>query len=307
MDNQFLFILVASTALGLITLVISQLVFRPTLEKLRDRLKGGGKFTASASAVKKKSGLSNLAQRVGQLAAEPFMPKTREKQSGIRQKLAEAGIYSSTAVRAMTGAKVICTGVGVLLGYFGTQLIMDMGMFGLGIGGLLGYMAPKIWLSLRIKANQKLLNYGLADALDLMVVCVEAGLTVDGAMQRVGQEMAVAHPALARELTIAHMETRVGLSRTESLKNLGTRTGNEALKSLSAMLVQAERFGTSVAQALRVHSDALRSKRQLAAEESAAKASVKMTFPLVLFIFPATFIVLAGPTVINLMNSELFK
>ena len=103
------------------------------------------------------------------------------------------------------------------------------------------------------------------------------------------------------------METRVGLSRTESLKNLGTRTGNSALQSLSAMLVQAERFGTSVAQALRVHSDALRSKRQLAAEESAAKASVKMTFPLVLFIFPATFIVLAGPTVINLMNSELFK
>jgi tight adherence protein C len=207
----------------------------------------------------------------------------------------------------MAGARVICTGGGVVLGYVATQLMFEMGLLGLGVGGLVGYMAPKIWLSMRIKSNQKLLNYGLADALDLMVVCVEAGLTVDGAMQRVGQELASAHPALARELTIAHMETRVGLSRGESLKNLGTRTGNAALQSLAAMLAQAERFGTSVSQALRVHSDSLRTKRQLAAEETAAKASVKMTFPLVLFIFPATFIVLAGPTVINLMNSELFK
>jgi tight adherence protein C len=140
-----------------------------------------------------------------------------------------------------------------------------------------------------------------------MVVCVEAGLTVDSAMQRVGQEMTNTHPDLARELSIAHMETRVGLSRAESLKNLGQRTGNPALQSLAAMLIQAERFGTSIASALRIHADTLRLKRQLAAEESAAKASVKMTFPLVLFIFPATFIILAGPTFLNLMNSELFK
>ena len=140
-----------------------------------------------------------------------------------------------------------------------------------------------------------------------MVVCVEAGLTVDSAMQRVGTDLAIAHPSLSRELNIAHMETRVGLSRGESLKNLGQRTGNPALQSLAAMLIQADRFGTSVAQALRVHADTLRTNRQFAAEESAAKASVKLTFPLVLFIFPATFIVLAGPTVVQLMESELMK
>jgi tight adherence protein C len=148
---------------------------------------------------------------------------------------------------------------------------------------------------------------GLPDALDLMVVCVEAGLTVDSAMQRVGQELGLAHPELSRELGIAHMETRVGLSRQEAMKNLGVRTGSSALQSLAAMLIQADRFGTSIASALRIHAESLRNSRQAAAEELAAKASVKMSFPLVLFIFPATFIVLAGPTVLQLMNSDFMK
>jgi len=117
----------------------------------------------------------------------------------------------------------------------------------------------------------------------------------------------VPHPALSREFGIAHMETRVGLSRSESLKNLGQRTGAAALQSLASMLIQADRFGTSIAQALRIHADAMRNNRHQQAEEMAAKASVKMSFPLVLFIFPATFIVLAGPTVIGLMNSPMFK
>jgi tight adherence protein C len=115
------------------------------------------------------------------------------------------------------------------------------------------------------------------------------------------------HQALSRELGIAHMETRVGLSRTEALRNLGVRTGNAALQSLSAMLIQADRFGTSIAQALRIHAETLRQNRQYAAEEMAAKASVKMTFPLVLFVFPATFIILAGPTVVKMLQSPLFN
>jgi tight adherence protein C len=164
-----------------------------------------------------------------------------------------------------------------------------------------------MWLKHLIKKNRKALNYGLPDALDLMVVCVEAGLTVDSAMQRVGVEMALAHPAISRELGMCHMETRVGLSRMEALKNLGIRTGCEALQTLAAMLVQADRFGTSIATALRIHADTMRVNRHHAAEELAAKASVKMSFPLVLFIFPSTFIVLAGPTVIGLMNSPLFQ
>jgi tight adherence protein C len=164
-----------------------------------------------------------------------------------------------------------------------------------------------MWLKLAIASNQKQLGYGLADAMDLMVVCVEAGLTVDAAMQRVGQELSIAHPAISRELGIAHMETRVGLSRSEAMKNLGVRTGNEPLQALAAMLIQADRFGTSIAQALRIQAETLRLNRQHAAEEMAAKASVKMSFPLVLFIFPATFIVLAGPVVLDVLNSEIMK
>ena len=171
----------------------------------------------------------------------------------------------------------------------------------------MGYLLPTLWLRMQIAANQRELTYGLADALDLMVVCVEAGLTVDAAMQRVGQELNLAHPALSRELGIAHMETRVGLSRPDSLRNLGQRTDNAALQSLAAMLIQADRFGTSIASALRIHAETLRQNRQHAAEEMAAKASVKMTFPLVLFVFPATFIVLAGPTVYKMMQSPLFN
>jgi tight adherence protein C len=160
---------------------------------------------------------------------------------------------------------------------------------------------------MRTSKNQQALTHGLADALDLMVVCIEAGLTVDAAMQRVGQELVLAHASLSRELGLTHMETRVGLSRVEALRNMGQRTGNTALISLASMLIQADRFGTSIADALRVHSETLRINRQMAAEEVAGKASVKMSFPLVLCIFPSTFIILAGPVVIQLMHSSLFN
>ena len=253
---------------------------------------------------------ANVLRKVGDVAAEPFMPKSREAQSELRQRLGYAGIYSPGAFKLVTGAKAMSLAVGVLGGgvaamYVGDSLFLKIAIA--SVGGIVGYLLPAFWLKSRIKSNRKALTHGLADALDLMVVCVEAGLTVDAAMQRVGGEMAIAHPAIARELGITHMETRVGLSRMESLKNLGVRTGCEALQSLAAMLIQADRFGTSIASALRVHAETLRNNRFHAAEELAAKASVKMSFPLVLFIFPATFIVLAGPTVIGLMNSPLFE
>jgi tight adherence protein C len=247
-----------------------------------------------------------ILQKIGAAAASPFMPMNRETQSGMRRDLGYAGVYSTSASRLLTGAKFIFLIIGLAGGY-GAGIMLDNWSLYLSLGGLLGYFAPRIWLRLRINKNQRALTLGLPDALDLMVVCVEAGLTVDSAMQRVGQELVLAHPAVSRELGIAHMETRVGLSRQEALKNLGVRTGNSSFQSLAAMLIQADRFGTSIANALRIHADSMRVKRQHAAEEMAAKASVKMSFPLVLFIFPATFIVLAGPTVIGLMNSALFN
>jgi tight adherence protein C len=275
--------------------------------KIRDRLRDGQESGGNdAGAADRPSGFRPLIERVGQAAAQPFMPKSREKQSGLRTQLSRAGIYSPQAIKMVTGCKVIFLGVGLVGGYL-MGLALGQVLLGVSMGGLAGYMLPAVWLKARIAANQKALTHGLPDAIDLMVVCVEAGLTVDAAMQRVGQELAMAHPAVSREFGFAHMETRVGLSRSEAMRNMGIRTGCEALRALASMLIQADRFGTSIANALRVHSETLRVHRQHAAEEQAAKASVKMSFPLVLFIFPATFIVLAGPTVIQLMKSPIMK
>lgn len=251
-------------------------------------------------------GLKQLLERIGKAAAEPFMPKTREKQSAVRRQLGYAGIYAPSAVKLITGCKVICLGAGLVVGFL-VGSASDATMMGLSMGGVVGYMVPALWLRAAIRKNQRELNFSLPDALDLMVVCVEAGLTIDAAMQRVGQELVIAHPRFSRELAITHMETRVGLSRSEALRNLGQRTGAAAVQSLVAMLIQADRFGTSIGSALRVHAEALRTKRQNEAEEMAGKASVKMTFPLVLFIFPATFIVLAGPTILTLLKSSFFN
>jgi tight adherence protein C len=247
-----------------------------------------------------------LFQRLGNVAAKPFMPETRAKVSEMRKRLARAGIYSPSAIKLVVGMKAICLVVGVAGGYL-AGAAFDAALLGLSLGGLLGYAAPTVWLNVQVRKQQRALEYGLPDALDLMVVCVEAGLGVDAAMQRVGLELALAHPRLSKEFEITDMETRIGLARSEALRNLGVRTGSAALQGLASMLIQAERFGTSIAGALRVHGESLRTQRQFKAEEMAARASVKMSFPLVLFIFPATFIVLAGPTVIGLMNSAFFK
>ena len=271
--------------------------------KLRDRLNQNS--AAPGPQIQRSGGVKSTLQSIGNAASQPFMPKTREKQSTLRKRLGQAGIYAPGALRAMSGFKVILLVLGSICGYFLGELLGIGGLGGLSLGGIAGYVSPTIWLNQKINANQQALSYGLADGLDLMVVCVEAGLTVDAAMQRVGQELMIAHPAISRELAITYMETRVGLARQDALRNLGNRTGSPALQSLAAMLAQADRFGTSIAGALRIHADTLRTARQHAAEEMAAKASVKMSFPLVLFIFPATFIVLAGPTVISLMNSGM--
>jgi tight adherence protein C len=303
MDEQMMFLVCITGAVAVCAYLVVNMLLGRDNGKLRERL---ANRQVDALAAQRKGGAKELFQRIGTAASKPFMPESREKMSELRKKLARAGIYTPTAFKMVTGMKLICLLTGLVCGYV-LGVMFDNLMLGLSLGGLAGYMAPAIWLKMQIATQQKALEYGLADALDLMVVCVEAGLAVDAAMQRVGSELAIAHPRLSREMEITHMETRVGLSRSEALKNLGTRTGNAPLQALASMLIQAERFGTSIAGALRIHGESLRANRQFKAEEMAAKASVKMSFPLVLFIFPATFIILAGPTVIGLMNSPFFK
>lgn len=301
--QQVMFLLSVFGAVAAVGYLLSRRWVDNDDAKLRDRLAGDFDHdTRQAAHV----GVAPLIERLGKAAAEPFMPKTREKQSVLRRQLGYAGLYSTSALTLITGCKVLCL-AGGLFGGFAVGNAAGNLMLGLSLGGLVGYLLPALWLRLQIKKNQTEINYSLPDALDLMVVCVEAGLTIDAAMQRVGHELAIAHPRLSKELAITHMETRVGLSRSEALRNLAQRTGAASLQSLVAMLIQADRFGTSIGSALRVHADSLRSRRQYEAEEMAGKASVKMTFPLVLFIFPATFLVLAGPTILGLLNSSFMK
>jgi tight adherence protein C len=173
------------------------------------------------------------------------------------------------------------------------------------VAPVLGYMLPRFMLKRRIKARQMEIQLGLADALDLAIICVEAGLGLEQALDRVGVELRNTHPALSSELALMNLEIRAGKPRVDALHNLAMRTGAEDVRQFVAVLIQTERFGTSVANSLRVHSDSLRTERRQRAEERAAKTTIKMILPLVLFIFPVLFIVILGPVAITLIREFL--
>jgi tight adherence protein C len=166
----------------------------------------------------------------------------------------------------------------------------------------LGYLFPDMFLTWRVNARQAKIRRGLPDGLDLLVICVESGLGLDQAMMKVAQELKITHHELSEELQLVNLEMRIGKTRIEALRELARRTGLEDIKSLVAMLVQTDRFGTSVAQSLRVFSDDLRTKRRQRAEEMSAKTTVKMVPPLIFFIFPALMVVILGPAVITLLR-----
>jgi tight adherence protein C len=175
---------------------------------------------------------------------------------------------------------------------------MAMALAGCG----LGYVLPGMVLGRLAKKRQHRIRLGLPDVLDLLVVSVEAGLGLDQAIQRVGEELAFAHPELSDELRLINLELRAGKGRSEALRNLADRTGVDDVSSLVTMLIQTDKFGTSVAQSLRVHSETVRTKRRQRAEEAAAKTGVKMVFPLVFCIFPAIWVVTIGPAAIKFIQ-----
>jgi tight adherence protein C len=167
---------------------------------------------------------------------------------------------------------------------------------------LIGLYLPNLWLKLKIVRRREKVQEGLPDALDLMVVCVEAGTGLDAAINRVGEEMKLSNKVLSEEFRLLNLELRAGKQRHDALRNLALRTDLEDVSSLVTLLIQTERFGTSIAQALRVHADFMRTKRYQRAEELAQKMPVKLIFPLILFIFPALLVVILGPAVINIFR-----
>ena len=236
-----------------------------------------------------------LFKRVGEK-----VPRSTKELGPLRLRLVQAGYRREEAITIFFGIRVMFALT--LFMFFSSSIVarpnMTMALAGLGVG----YVLPGMALARLAKRRAHKIRLSLADALDLLVVSVEAGLGLDQALSRVGAELAFAYPALSDELKLINLELRAGKPRAEALRNLADRTGVDDLSSLVTMLIQTDKFGTSVAQSLRVYSETLRTKRRQRAEEAAAKTGVKMVFPLVFCIFPAIWVVTIGPAAIRFMT-----
>ena len=239
--------------------------------------------------------LTGALRRLGERA-----PKSPKEMGSLRLRLVQAGYRRDEALTIFFGIRVAFALA--LFSIFATSIITRPNIL-VALGALgLGYILPGMVLARLAKRRAHRIRLSLADALDLLVVSVEAGLGLDQALTRVGAELAFAYPELADELRLINLELRAGKPRAEALRNLADRTGVDDLSSLVTMLIQTDKFGTSVAQSLRVYSDTLRTKRRQRAEEAAAKTGVKMVFPLVTCIFPAIWVVTIGPAAIRFIT-----
>ncbi|MFV1987776.1 MAG: type II secretion system F family protein [Gemmatimonadota bacterium] len=232
--------------------------------------------------------------------------QNRTDLSKTRQWLMYSGIRHPNAVSIFIASRLVLAVILGFGGFIGMAVLSQTVGLGLpvttmwlitAILGLLGWMGPWFYVDGRVKSRQTAISKALPDTLDLLVVCVEAGLGLNQAMVRVSDEIDRISPDMSDELTVVNLEIRAGTPRDEALRHLGERTGVDDVRSLTSMLLQTDRFGTSIADALRVHAETLRSKRMQKAEEAAAKTTVKMLFPLIFFIFPSIFVVLVGPAV----------
>ncbi len=218
----------------------------------------------------------------------------------VTRRLALAGYREPYHTDVFMGSKLLLPVLGAAIAAFFIKSSTIFWFFALGS---LGFFAPELWLGRAITARREEIRLSLPDALDLLVICMEAGLGMDQALIRVGQELRISHPQLSEEFLLINLEQRAGKPRVEAWRNMADRTGLEVVRSFVNMLVQTERFGTPISRSLGNFADALRLKRRQQAEEQAAKTTIKMIFPLVLFIFPSMFIVLLGPAIISISKT----
>jgi tight adherence protein C len=243
------------------------------------------------------SSIGNVVKRF-----ENLMPKSDKEVSVIRLRLTRAGYRNENAMKIFYGSKVLTPLLlATIAAVSGLANLAPFFVYLVALG--VGFLAPDFWLGKRITARQKKLTRGLPDVLDLLVICMEAGLSLDQSTARSAEELSQSQPEICDELGIVVLEQRAGRARSEAWKNMAQRTGVECLRNLVSMLVQTEQFGTSIAKMLRVHADTLRVQRVQMIEEMAGKTSVKLVFPLVLFIFPALFLVTLGPAAIVMAES----
>ncbi len=280
---------------GMLALMLSFLVFsRPTAEELR--LREMQKKPDTQNAI----GTEMMLEKAARMAGTQ-VPMSEKERGKLRTMLIKAGYRKSTSLLVFTGVKVFAGAAAFLLVYPFAQAHLHKFFAAVVLAALaclLAYIAPNVWLNGKIKRRQTEIFHSLPDILDLLTVCVEAGLGLDAAIVRITEEFQ--GNVLAQEFRTASAEARAGKPRMDALRDMGERTGVDDIKALVALLVQAEKLGASLARSLRVHSDSLRTKRRQIAEEAAAKTTIKMVFPLAFCIFPALLVVILGPAMIQI-------
>jgi len=274
-------------------------------EERLDRL-GRGQSSADLDVDPRKQRFSGLKDAIASIGGGGGLNEL--EQNKLKLKLTNAGFRSDTAPMIYQGLRVVCIAL-FLVPTSGVMLLMEgftqKAFFYIVILGGIGFYLPQVALWLMVSARKKQVFLTLPDALDLLVVCVESGLGLDAALRKVTDEMKHHAKVICEEFALANLQLQMGRSRREVLHDLGVRTGVDDMKALAAILIQADRFGSSIAQALRVQSDSMRVRRRQIAEEKAAKTAVQLIFPLVLFIFPAIFVVLVGPAAIQIQHGLL--
>lgn len=259
----------------------------------------GGVFARLSSAV------TQWLQKTTPQLAKPLQPTNLKDAGRLGLRLSYAGFRSEHAKSMFLALKVVCLAAAFFLG--GGLLVLGGDFSRSALSRLIFYAAgglflPDIGLYLLTRRRHEQIFFGFPDAIDLMVVCIEAGLGLDQAMRKVADEMRKSYPAVAHEFELSNLHLQMGIPRIQVFRDLGERNGSEDLRSLASVLIHASRFGTGIGQALRTHGEHMRIRRRQMAEERAAKSAVKLIFPLVLFIFPAIFVVLVGPAAINIIR-----
>lgn len=294
--------LIAASVVGLILAVFS--LTGPKQDRSEERLDEFRNPELRHQKEKSKS-VSGMIEQAAPTVSKALAPKTETEANSLKLKMSHAGFHQSNADNIYLTIKFIALLVGTGLGFaFGIVKygMTTNGYSALAIGAGLGFYVPEIVMWYLRTKRQENIFLSMPDALDLLVVCVESGLGLDAGMRRVSEELSDTSPEICGEFDMCNFQLQMGRTRRDVLHDLGIRTGVDDMRSLAAILIQADRFGSSIAQALRVQSDAMRTKRMQMAEERAQKTAVQMIFPLVLFIFPGIFVVLVGPAAITMIQ-----
>jgi tight adherence protein C len=287
-----IFILVGSAGL--------LLFYREAMVQRLSGLVTPGQKKAGVLGTLHRKGASLGSNMMGQL--ERLVPRSQSELSVVQRRLVRAGYRNDATVKFFYGAKILVPlSLCVIVATTGLSHFGGVFIYALALG--LGFLAPDFWLGRKIASRQAKIRRGLPDVLDLMVICIEAGQSLDQATIRTAEELRTAQPAISDELGVVVLEQRAGRERTAAWRQFAERTAVDTVRNLVSVLVQSEKFGTSIAKTLRVHADTLRTQRRQKVEEQAAKTSVKLVFPLVFFIFPSLFVVTLGPAIIVIQES----